>query len=128
MGKGSVFALTVPLAPADKRAIEASIVPRAQPSLSYDKLVLVIDDDPLVLEGMSGIFRKWGCRVITADSDSKALKAATEQDDLPDLIISDYHLADGPHRYCDHRMAARRIVGANSCFSHQRRYRSGDAA
>jgi signal transduction histidine kinase/ActR/RegA family two-component response regulator len=95
VGKGSVFAVTVPLAPADKRAIEASIVPRAQPSLSYDKLVLVIDDDPLVLEGMSGIFRKWGCRVITADSDSKALKAAIEQDDLPDLIISDYHLADG---------------------------------
>jgi signal transduction histidine kinase/ActR/RegA family two-component response regulator len=95
VGKGSAFAVTVPLAPADKRAIEASIVPRAQPSLSYDKLVLVIDDDPLVLEGMSGIFRKWGCRVITADSDSKALKAAAEQDDLPDLIISDYHLANG---------------------------------
>ena len=67
----------------------------AQPSLSHDKLVLVIDDDPLVLEGMSGIFRKWGCRVITADSDSKALKAATAQDDVPDLIISDYHLANG---------------------------------
>ncbi len=95
VGKGSVFAVTVPLAPANKRAIEASIVPRAQPSLSHDKLVLVIDDDPLVLEGMSGIFRKWGCRVVTADSDSKALKAATEQDDVPDLIISDYHLANG---------------------------------
>jgi CheY-like chemotaxis protein len=95
VGKGSVFAVTVPLAPADKRAIEASIVPRAQPSLANDKLVLVIDDDPLVLEGMSGIFRKWGCRVITADSDSVALKTAAEQDDLPDLIISDYHLANG---------------------------------
>ncbi len=95
VGKGSVFAVTVPLAPADKRAIEASIVPRARPSLANDKLVLVIDDDPLVLEGMCGIFRKWGCRVITADSDSKALKAATAQDDLPDLIISDYHLANG---------------------------------
>ena len=95
VGKGSVFAVTVPLAPANKRAIEASIVPRSQPSLANDKLVLVIDDDPLVLEGMSGIFRKWGCRVITADSDSKALKAVTEQDDLPDLIISDYHLANG---------------------------------
>jgi signal transduction histidine kinase/CheY-like chemotaxis protein len=95
LGKGSVFAVTVPLAPANKRAIEASIVPRSQPSLSHDKLVLVIDDDPLVLEGMSGIFRKWGCRVVTADSDSKALKAATGQDDVPDLIISDYHLANG---------------------------------
>jgi signal transduction histidine kinase/ActR/RegA family two-component response regulator len=95
VGKGSVFAVTVPLAPANKRAIEASIVPRSQPTLSHDKLVLVIDDDPLVLEGMSGIFRKWGCRVIIADSDSKALKAATEQDDVPDLIISDYYLTNG---------------------------------
>jgi signal transduction histidine kinase/ActR/RegA family two-component response regulator len=95
VGKGSVFAVSVPIAPADKRAIEASIVPRSQPSLSHDKLVLVIDDDPLVLEGMGGIFRKWGCRVVTADSDSKALKAATGQGDVPDLIISDYHLANG---------------------------------
>jgi signal transduction histidine kinase/CheY-like chemotaxis protein len=95
LGKGSVFAVTVPLAPANKRAIEASIVPRSQPSLSHDKLVLVIDDDPLVLEGMGGIFRKWGCRVVTADSDGKALKAATAQGDVPDLIISDYHLANG---------------------------------
>ena len=26
---------------------------------------------------------------------AEALKAAIEQDDLPDLIISDYHLANG---------------------------------
>jgi signal transduction histidine kinase/ActR/RegA family two-component response regulator len=95
VGKGSVFAVTVPLAPANKRAIEASVVPRNQPNLSDGKLVLVIDDDRLVLEGMSGFFRRWGCRVVTADSDSNALKAAAEQDDVPDLIISDYHLSNG---------------------------------
>ena len=55
-------------------------------------LVLVIDDDPLVREGMSGIFHKWGCRVITAKSDRNALEVVTEQDELPDLIISDYYL------------------------------------
>jgi signal transduction histidine kinase/ActR/RegA family two-component response regulator len=96
VGKGSVFAVTVPLAPADRRAIEASVVPRtSQPSLAGGKLVLVIDDDPLVLEGMSGIFRQWGCQVITADTDDKALKVASEQDRLPDLIISDYFLSRG---------------------------------
>jgi signal transduction histidine kinase/CheY-like chemotaxis protein len=95
VGKGSVFAVTVPLAPANKRAIEASVVPRNQPSLPNGKLVLVIDDDPLVLEGMSGIFRRWGCRVVTADGDGKALQAAAGQDDVPDLIISDYHLSNG---------------------------------
>jgi len=96
VGKGSVFAVTVPLAPAERRAIEASVVPSSsQPSLGSGTLVLVIDDDPLVLEGMSGIFRQWGCHVITADIDDKALKVASEQDRLPDLIISDYFLSRG---------------------------------
>ena len=57
--------------------------------------MVVIDNDPLVLEGMGGILRSWGCRVITATTDSKALEALTEQDTAADLIISDYHLSDG---------------------------------
>jgi signal transduction histidine kinase/CheY-like chemotaxis protein len=95
VGKGSVFAVSVPLAPANKRAIEASIVPRSQQSLPEGKLVLVIDDDPLVREGMSGIFRRWGCRVVTADGGNHALEAMAGQGDVPDVIISDYHLANG---------------------------------
>ena len=94
VGKGSVFAVRVPRAPANKRAVEASAVSRPQQlGLSNGKLVLVIDDDPLVLEGMGGIFRRWGCQVITANTAGKALKVANEQDRLPDLIISDYNLA-----------------------------------
>jgi signal transduction histidine kinase/CheY-like chemotaxis protein len=95
VGKGSVFAVSVPAAPANKRAIEVSAVTRTQSDLSNGKLVVVIDDDPLVLEGMAGIFRRWGCQVITADTDSKALQAATAEERLPDVIISDYSLANG---------------------------------
>jgi signal transduction histidine kinase/CheY-like chemotaxis protein len=94
-GKGSVFTVTVPGAPARAAVIEPRAQPRNQLSLSNGKLVLVIDDDPLVREGMGGILRSWGCRVIAADTDSKALKALTGQDHTPDLIISDYHLANG---------------------------------
>ncbi len=92
VGRGSVFAITVPTAPANKKAVEVAVVRRPQPSIPSDKLVLVIDDDPLVREGMGGIFRKWGCQVVTATGDSDALKVATEQDKRPDLIISDYYL------------------------------------
>ena len=95
MGKGSVFTVSVPIAPADKPSIEAPVVPFAQPSLSTGKLVLVVDDDPLVLESMSGIFCRWGCKVITANSDTEALKVATERQQVPDLIVSDYSLANG---------------------------------
>jgi signal transduction histidine kinase/ActR/RegA family two-component response regulator len=94
-GKGSVFAVSVPIAPANKRAIEVLAVTRSQAALPNGKLVLVIDDDPLVLESMGGIFRRWGCQVVTADSDRKALRAITEHDRLPDVIISDYSLANG---------------------------------
>ncbi len=96
LGKGSVFTVTVPVAPARVAVIEPRVLrERNQLSLSNGKLVLVIDDDPLVREGMGGILRSWGCQVIAADTDSKALKALTGQDHPPDLIISDYHLADG---------------------------------
>jgi len=93
-GKGSVFAVTVPSAPARAANIEPRVRPRNELSLSSGKLVLVIDDDPLVREGMGGILRSWGCHVIAGDTDSNVLKALTGQEQAPDLIISDYHLAD----------------------------------
>jgi CheY-like chemotaxis protein len=94
-GTGSVFTVTVPIAPAQEKTFAPLIPVRNQLDRSNGKLVLVIDNDPLVLEGMGGILRSWGCRVITALTDGKALEVLTEQKNLPDLIISDYHLADG---------------------------------
>jgi CheY-like chemotaxis protein len=55
----------------------------------------VVDDDALVLEGMRGVLTSWGCRVVTASSDSAALASLLECQRPPDLIISDYRLAGG---------------------------------
>ena len=93
-GRGSVFAVTIPIAPAVEMP-RPEIRDRIRSEISKDKLVLVIDDDPFTLEGMDGILRSWGCHVITADTDSKALKALTKESHPPDLIISDYHLSSG---------------------------------
>lgn len=62
---------------------------------STTKLVVVIDDDPLILEGMDGLLRSWGFRVITAPSDTAALVALAQRRERPDLIICDYQLSDG---------------------------------
>jgi CheY-like chemotaxis protein len=59
------------------------------------KLIVVIDDDPLVLEGMGGILRSWGCRVISGDTPEAALAKIGEDKRPPDLIISDYRLSNG---------------------------------
>jgi CheY-like chemotaxis protein len=37
------------------------------------KLVVVIDDDPLVLEATRGLLRSWGYCVVTAESCDEAL-------------------------------------------------------
>jgi signal transduction histidine kinase/ActR/RegA family two-component response regulator len=94
-GKGSCFAVTVPIVPAQEKTSAPPIPARSQLDRSNGKLVLVIDNDPLVLEGMGGILRSWGCQVITVTTDSKAIEALTEQKQPLDLIISDYHLAGG---------------------------------
>src|SRR4030095_10958696 len=53
----------------------------------------VLDDDALVLEGMRGILKSWGCSVVAATSEDTALAALSERP--PDIIISDYRLEDG---------------------------------
>jgi signal transduction histidine kinase len=94
-GKGSCFTVITPIVPAQETTSEPAIAVRDQLDGSNGKLVLVIDNDPLVLDGMGGILRSWGCRVITAASDGKALEALSDHDSVPDLIISDYHLSEG---------------------------------
>jgi CheY-like chemotaxis protein len=59
------------------------------------KLIVVIDDDALALDAMRGLLRNWGCFVVTAESASAALAGLAGDDRRPDLIISDYGLADG---------------------------------
>jgi two-component system, sensor histidine kinase len=61
------------------------------------KLVVVIDDDPLVLEATGGLLRSWGCCVVTAESCDEALVSLseTEAGRRPDLIVCDYRLSRG---------------------------------
>src|SRR6185295_3865762 len=59
------------------------------------KLILVIDDDALALDAMRGLLRRWGCLVVAAESGSAALAGLAGDGRRPDLIISDYRLADG---------------------------------
>jgi signal transduction histidine kinase len=91
--QGSRFSVSVPLV-ADLRHMAETTVASALADPAHDKLVLVIDDDPLVLEGMGGILRGWGCGVLCADSEETALSCIAAQRQWPDLIIADYRLGN----------------------------------
>jgi signal transduction histidine kinase len=91
LGKGSRFSVTVPMAEAQARSKPGQSAP-ATMDVSRGKLVVVIDNDRLVLDGMGGLLRSWGCRVVTAATADAAL-ADLDADARPDLIIADYRLA-----------------------------------
>src|SRR5215510_67419 len=57
------------------------------------KLIVVIDDDPLVLDSTCGLLRSWGCSVV--GTSGSALPCLLDQQRPPDLIISDFRLPDG---------------------------------
>lgn len=65
------------------------------PDRAHGKLVVVIDDDPLVLGSTCGLLRSWGCTVVTGSSGGAALGSLGGQQRPPDLIISDFRLSDG---------------------------------
>jgi signal transduction histidine kinase/DNA-binding NarL/FixJ family response regulator len=91
-GRGSRFFISVPLtAPVTSSAH----LPLPAIDHARGKSVVVIDDDALVLDGMRGVLKSWGCSVVTANSGDAAVAALSERDGRPDIIISDYHLRDG---------------------------------
>jgi signal transduction histidine kinase len=94
VGRGSRFSVSVPIVDAPDATAPVSRTVTSIDPLN-GKVVLVIDDDERVLESMRGLLHGWGCRVITADSGAVALSALTDHGKSPDLIVSDYRLANG---------------------------------
>jgi signal transduction histidine kinase/FixJ family two-component response regulator len=95
VGRGSRFAILVPMAADRLTSVETVRSPHPAAFAVEGKLILIIDDAPIVLEGTSRLLGKWGYSVVTADSDEAALIQLAEREQHPDLIISDYHLANG---------------------------------
>jgi two-component system, sensor histidine kinase len=91
VGKGSVFSITVP------RGAQEDCTPADAPetTTAFDlshALVLVIDDEAAVQDGMATVLRKWGCDVLTSGSGEEMLAKLAGVRRLPDLIVSDYRL------------------------------------
>jgi signal transduction histidine kinase len=95
LGKGSCFSVTVPRVAARLKISESPAPAHPFMDASARKLVVVIDDDPLVLDGMRGLFRSWGYQLLVAGTEAEALVGIANLDHPPALIVSDYHLSGG---------------------------------
>jgi signal transduction histidine kinase/CheY-like chemotaxis protein len=96
-GRGSLFAVVVPYGSAAEETTTQTPAQYVTPGVrrSRPALVVVIDDNEDALAGMAAVLAKWGCRAVTATAATDAVVQLISGDLRPDLIVSDYHLADG---------------------------------
>jgi len=95
VGRGSRFTVLTPLVPAQLKFAKPAVPALAAFDEPNGKLVVIIDDDLPALEAMGGLLRSWGCATVTGTSLEAALAGLADRRETPDLIISDYRLADG---------------------------------
>ena len=94
LGKGSVFSVTVPIAPnVVKLQSSAPKVEPRQIALTGVQ-VLCIDNEDSILIGMRSLLSRWGCQVWTASNRAEC-EALLKEDVRPQLVLVDYHLDHG---------------------------------
>ncbi len=94
-GKGSCFTLEIGKSALPFSTDGAAAPAEADSPESGGGTALVIDDDPLVREGMTLLIEDFGWRVLAADGAPAALTALAGSERSPDLVIADYRLEAG---------------------------------
>ena len=94
-GRGSTFTITVPGAavaalPAPALAAE----PRGAPAAGHG-CVLIVDDDPEVLDLLKQVLSPAGYAVYGAHDAADAIRLVTDQAIRPDVVLTDYNLPGG---------------------------------
>lgn len=95
VGKGSVFSVLAPAAapPSAPLPVQPAHKPLADnhlPGLS----VLCLDNDHDILAGMEALLQRWQVHVILATTVNQALACMQEKENVPDVLLVDYHLHD----------------------------------
>ena len=92
-GCGSIFSVGLPLA---RWLDQEQPRPFNMRPLPYGNLrgaiVLCLDNDRSIIDGMSTLLSNWHCPVITALDSVQAIEKLEAAKIVPDIIISDYHL------------------------------------
>ncbi|CAN5631436.1 PAS domain-containing hybrid sensor histidine kinase/response regulator [soil metagenome] len=91
VGIGSVLTLTVPCVAAPSTTTLATRA-TSRPGLAGAH-VLVVDNEPLALDGLRGLLQGWGCSVSAVADGDAALRALETRDAA--LWLLDYHLDNG---------------------------------
>jgi CheY-like chemotaxis protein len=100
LGKGSAFSIAVPLAPVSevRTPTAAPATPRSR-RFAQAPLVLCIDNEPQVREGMAALLGSWGCDTVVGESADETLGTIEATGRTPDLLLIDLHLGNGENGF-----------------------------
>jgi signal transduction histidine kinase len=92
-GRGSRFAVVVPLARGEEqRAVDAVLVENwARANDLSGRRILLVENDPDVLEATRWLLAQWGAQVMAA-KDLAAVREQLAGVEAPDVVVADYHL------------------------------------
>ncbi len=94
VGRGSTFAIEIPLEASAARPRPATTAPRSA-DFVRGACVLLVDDDPLARDGVATTLGDFGCRVMAAGSLQEATAALVDGEFPPQVIVADYRLGGG---------------------------------
>ncbi|NWG86823.1 MAG: response regulator, partial [Hydrogenophilaceae bacterium] len=90
LGRGTVFSLKLPIAHLVAQPVAAAM---AGPVVGFSgQRILVIDDDPDVLDSMAALLANWGLRPLLAASLEAAWPVLEQLEAAPDAVLSDFRL------------------------------------
>ncbi len=95
-GRGSMFRLSIPrgsLSGIEDATAAADTLPM---TLSGQRTALIVDDDAAIRQGLALLLTEWGYRSVCASDHDEACYAVRVSESVPDLILCDLHLGDGP--------------------------------
>jgi CheY-like chemotaxis protein/anti-sigma regulatory factor (Ser/Thr protein kinase) len=91
-GRGSRFSVEVPRAAIAAPAAEPARARKSAAGQLTGTVVVCIDNEPAILDGMQTLLGGWGCRVLTAENLAQAQAALEGSGVEPDGLLVDYHL------------------------------------
>jgi signal transduction histidine kinase/CheY-like chemotaxis protein len=94
-GRGSRFSVEVPRAIAVVAEPVLHAAPKAAAGQLAGTVVLCVDNERAILDGMQTLLGGWGCRVLKAVDLTEALAAIDACGFEPDGLLVDYHLDGG---------------------------------
>jgi Na+/proline symporter/signal transduction histidine kinase/ActR/RegA family two-component response regulator len=92
--RGTHFSVVVPLAPTEAGSTRPQEA-RIDPGRIAETLVLCVDNDPKILDGMAALLRGWQCETVLAADLAQAIAGLRAAGRPPGGLLVDYHLDRG---------------------------------